>query len=747
MNQSGDLQRRTERFHKFSVALANAATIEQLLLASLPLIAETLEVDTVIALQLEGQDHLSLLLAHANGKPDTTPSLLALSDLPTARHALEKKAPTVLHSASADLSGGESDLLAEHQLQTLLCLPLIASSEAFGLLACGTTAHHSFSPAEIQTALTLANQLAIALTYTRLFELEHKRLGISEILVSTTRALGITLDLNVILDTLVAEAVKLFQADAVALWTWDSAEENLFVRASHGLSNEFVEQQQLPKEQIRHYISGEPHPPPFVVTTLGDEPFTDEGLVRQEKLYSALVAPMVDEAGRVTGALTIFSKDKPRNFDRRELELAPAFTGQAETAIERAELFQTVQRHLNELTILRQVAVLSSQAVSVDILLSSVTELMSSLFKREGFGFLMIEDETNILHIHPAYNSLPEDVKSIEIPLGEGITGHAAQTGQTLVVDDTTKDERFIDFNMNMRSEVAIPIKIGAEVVGVLNVESREANAFDESDVRFLETLVEQLSSAIERVQLYEALNDHAEQLELAHILQQQMIQSVAHELRTPLTYITSYVELIQDPDYGALSDEQKDMLDIIDRKADTLNNLISDFVTLQAFDAEALALEVEPVQPQALLREALVGCAAWAQQAKVTIVEDIPGDLPQVMADSFRIMQVMDNLLSNAIKFSPEGGQMTVAAQVLSGMVEIRISDTGIGIAPEFQERIFDRFYQVDGTSTRRYGGLGLGLPISREIVRAHDGDIRVDSTGVLGEGTIFSFTLPVAK
>jgi signal transduction histidine kinase len=237
-------------------------------------------------------------------------------------------------------------------------------------------------------------------------------------------------------------------------------------------------------------------------------------------------------------------------------------------------------------------------------------------------------------------------------------------------------------------------------------------------------------------------------ELDTAMKTKDQFLSNISHELRTPLNSIIGFTDLLLTQDLGpALSDQQRDFLETVARNGRQLLELINELLDLQRIAAGRMELKPEAVELAGLLAEAAGSVHAQAQQHRHTlVVSPLPQDL-RVHADRGRVRQVLLNLLSNAIKFTPDGGRITVAAAPVNGGAEARIavSDTGIGIAPEDQPKLFQEFSQLDASASRKYEGTGLGLALSRRLVELHGGAIGVESE--MGKGSTFWFTLPQAR
>jgi two-component system sensor histidine kinase VicK len=244
-----------------------------------------------------------------------------------------------------------------------------------------------------------------------------------------------------------------------------------------------------------------------------------------------------------------------------------------------------------------------------------------------------------------------------------------------------------------------------------------------------------------EVVGLVAVLEDVTEQEKLDR-QRKDFVANVSHELRTPLTTIKSYLEALDD---GAIHEPELAMhfLKVTRQEAERMTRLISDLLQLSRLDAKKVTFRKKPLAVEELLEEAVDRFSVQCRQKNILLTLYFHGRLPRVYADRDKLDQVLDNLLSNAVKYTPEGGSIAVVAQKRKdGMVEIGVADTGIGIPKKDLGRIFERFYRVDKARSRSLGGTGLGLSIAQEIVRAHGGEIEIDS--VYQKGTLVSFTLP---
>jgi signal transduction histidine kinase len=329
---------------------------------------------------------------------------------------------------------------------------------------------------------------------------------------------------------------------------------------------------------------------------------------------------------------------------------------------------------------------------------------------------------------------------------GQGV-GWVAEHGVALRVGDVSQDPRYVTAAPGIRSALVVPLVVGDRVIGVMHATSSHLDAFSEADERLLSMAATQAAIAIEHARLYGNLEHRAEdvaeayaELKEADRVKDEVLQNVSHELRTPLTFVKGYVDLLLDGNAGPLTEEQQEYLGIVAEKTDVIARLVEDIMFLD--QAGRLPGKKVPVSLVRVARRALRGWAATAEKAHLILVENLSDDLPPVAGDEGRLLQVFDNLLNNAIKFSPRGGQIVVTIANAGPMVQASVSDEGIGISKDQHERIFQRFYQVDGSAQRRFRGTGLGLAIVKHIIEMHEGQVWVESEP--GRGSSFYFTIP---
>ncbi len=335
---------------------------------------------------------------------------------------------------------------------------------------------------------------------------------------------------------------------------------------------------------------------------------------------------------------------------------------------------------------------------------------------------------------------------SIPLDAPRSLVARAARELSAVVVNDvlTAPDHLPNPLLPYTRSEVALPLYTGQRLLGVLDVQHDLPNYFSEPEVRTLQIVTNQLAIALTNAELYQEQLQNAERLRELDRLKSEFLANMSHELRTPLNSIIGYSELLIDEIAPTLDEMSAEDLRAIHSSGQHLLAIINDILDLAKIEAGRLELNRAPVDFAALVAQIVESARVLLKdKPDVALSAVLPDDLPLVDADIVRLRQVVWNLLSNAIKFT-EHGSVTLKATVKKRMLEVAVSDTGIGIAPEYHELIFDQFRQADGSATRRAGGTGLGLAITRQLIMMHGGRLWLESA--IGRGSTFTFTLPLA-
>jgi len=294
------------------------------------------------------------------------------------------------------------------------------------------------------------------------------------------------------------------------------------------------------------------------------------------------------------------------------------------------------------------------------------------------------------------------------------------------------------------RSVLAMPLLHEDRLVGGLVVTRRTPGEFTTDVVELLKTFATQSALAIQNARLFREIEIKSRELEVASQHKSEFLASMSHELRTPLNAIIGFSDVLLDGMFGEMTEKQTEYLQDILASGRHLLSLINDILDLSKIEAGRMELDLADFHLPAAIDDALLLMRERAGRRGLTLERHVGERLGEIRADERKVKQILLNLLSNAVKFTPEGGRIDVRATLVSGTAEISVTDTGIGIAPDDQEAVFEEFRQV-GTAAKKVEGTGLGLALCRKFVELHGGRIWVESQ--LGSGSTFTFAIPVRR
>jgi signal transduction histidine kinase/CheY-like chemotaxis protein len=324
------------------------------------------------------------------------------------------------------------------------------------------------------------------------------------------------------------------------------------------------------------------------------------------------------------------------------------------------------------------------------------------------------------------------------VRVGQGVNGRVVETLEPARVETDTPrsfgEECLAELEVRML--LAVPLKHKGRLLGVLNVMEKEHGSFTDEDQDLLESFASQAALALANAELYETAR------QLDH-MKSEFVAVVSHEVRTPLTAIQGSLELVLDDRYFQMVPKMRELLSICQANVERLRILINDILDFSKIEANHLSLDFSPVDLSDVAVEVVASMETIAEQKRIHLRLDAAEDLEAIPADRMRVGQVLTNLLGNALKFTPDGGRVEITLDRLpEGGVVCVVSDTGPGIASQDLGKLFQKFQQIDSSLTRRQGGTGLGLVISKGLVEGHGGRIWVESE--VGVGSRFCFTLP---
>jgi signal transduction histidine kinase len=379
-------------------------------------------------------------------------------------------------------------------------------------------------------------------------------------------------------------------------------------------------------------------------------------------------------------------------------------------------------------------------------LLQAIVDIASELTESAGASILLYDHASGELRFEALPGFQDQDLKGMSVPLDSSIAGWIFTHTRPMVLQDATKDPRIyreIDKSTEFQttSLLGVPLMVNQQPIGVIEaVNKRDMGHYTEDDLAVLETLAGQAAVAIENVRLLKKLQDANAELLRLDRMKSDFIAIASHELRTPLGLILGHSTFLKETSNA----EQQEQLDVIIRSAMRLKEIIEDMAIIAHDDEGKSRVRRERFSINELIVEIANKYEKTAEKQGITFEYDIPkGRDIEIVGDREKISLALVNLVENALTFTDTGGQIGVKAELDDGYVKVLVVDTGIGIPTEEQERIFDRFYQIESHLTRKHGGMGLGLSIAKAMVEMHNGQIWCESNE--GMGSLFCFMLPV--
>ena len=471
--------------------------------------------------------------------------------------------------------------------------------------------------------------------------------------------------------------------------------------------------------------------------------------------HSAAAVPILRD-GLAIGSIAVTRAQAGRLPDR-QIDLLKTFADQAVIAIENVRLFKELEartaeltRSVGELTALGEVSQALSSTLDLDTVLTTVVNRAVELAGADG-GSIFEYDET-AQEFQPRVSTEAGDVvaatRQTHLRKGEGAVGRMAVTRETVQIPDIAIEGAYDShargalLRSGRHALLAVPLLSEQHIIGGLVISRNVAGEFPAELVDLLKTFATQSALAIQNARLFQEIADKSRQLETVSRHKSEFLANMSHELRTPLNAIIGFSEVLAQGMFGDVNEKQAEYLRDILESGRHLLSLINDILDLSKIEAGRMELEASEFDMPEAIQNALTLVRERALRRGIALHHVIDDRVAEIRADERKLKQVLLNLLSNAIKFTPEGGRIEVRATPADGAIEVSVTDTGIGIAPEEQEAVFEEFRQV-GTADKKAEGTGLGLALSRKFVELHGGKIHV--TSHVGVGSTFTFTLPI--
>jgi len=462
-------------------------------------------------------------------------------------------------------------------------------------------------------------------------------------------------------------------------------------------------------------------------------------------IRAALAVPLMREGGAY-GAIFLF-RSEPRPFAPAQIALVETFARQAAIAIDNVRLFNETREALERQTAIGEVLrEMSASPTDVRPVLEAVSRRALRLCDADDAPILIAEGD--VLVAATADSGAPEGER---YPIDRAlVAGRAFLDRAPVHVADLLAPEAAREFpegsrlarEMGYRTIVAVPLMRESKPVGVLTLRRKSVRPFDDKSLALLQTFADQAAIGVENVRLFSEIQDKSRQLEIANKHKSEFLANMSHELRTPLNAVIGFSEVLLERLFGELNDKQDDYLKDILTSGRHLLALINDILDLAKVEAGRMELEPSRFHIPTAIDNAMTLVRERAQRHGIALGHAIDASLDHIVADERKFKQILVNLLTNAVKFTPDGGKVDVLARRAGDVLEVAVRDTGIGIAKDDQEAVFEEFRQVGRHYTNKQEGTGLGLSLTRRFVELHGGAIRLESEP--GRGSTFTFVIP---
>jgi PAS domain S-box-containing protein len=638
-------------------------------------------------------------------------------------------------------------------IKSAIFAPLLWEGRGMGAIFVGRDHVSSFSEKEIALLKTFADQAAIAIENVRLFNETKEALERQTATAGILRVIsGSPTDTQPVFEEIVQSGLKLFSGAAISIALPDGDRVRAAAVAESDPQQATAWRSRFPFPLTREYMHGLAILERRVVD-IPDVRSAPERLAPGASNFLAsgyraiTIMPMM-RGDTAIGALSVV-RLAPGPLTDKQLAVLKTFADQATIAIENVRLFNETKEALEQQTAISEILrAISGSPGEVAPMLEAVAERAVKLCESGEAGIFLQEGDHFRFAAGCQTGSTFRPGETIRITRGS-VLGRALIDREVVHVVDLAAAPmeeyplaREYQKRFGHRSIIAVPLMREDRAIGVIGLWRFEVRPFSDKHIALVRTFADQAAIAIENVRLFREIQEKSQQLEIANRHKSEFLANMSHELRTPLNAIIGFTRIVMRRSKDELEAKQYENLEKIHSSGQHLLQLINAILDLSKVEAGRVEVNAVDVALAPVLEQCVKTVEPLVKAPAVRLLKEFDGELPRVYTDEEKLRQIVINLLSNAVKFT-EQGTVRVQAKGNGASFTVAVADTGIGIPADKLEHVFEEFAQADASSTRVYGGTGLGLTIARRLARLMGGDISVHSQP--GAGSTFTLTLPL--
>jgi signal transduction histidine kinase len=577
----------------------------------------------------------------------------------------------------------------------------------------------------------------------------HAKADLGDALTEMVKTIASKLEIDEALNQIVEGAMSLTAANETAIWLLDEETGELFLEAERGIGDERIRRVRIPVSDKLVYQ---------VIETgqslrANRTPDGDRIEVRTGHLVEALIYVPIALGGVTFGVLASAHHQPGQAFGPNDQRILETIADFAAIAVHNSRLYgaadSAAAQRVAELTAINELSRAASSSLNPTKVYTMLTQQVQEHWGVEAVSLWIMDSSTNTVNFVSDSRGKTVRRDTAAAKNTEQLVNAVVESGEPLLLSDANRLNLHltVEDTHQIRSELAVPIKLKSRILGVLDLQSPRFNRFLQTDVQTLQTVADQLAVTIENAQLYKQVENHAKRLEelveqrtdeydtaSEHLqtlsrLKDEFVANVSHELRSPITNLTLLHSVIR----NAPPRKRDRYLDAMERETERLEQIVDDLLRLSRMEEEGVTLRVMPVDLNALCDRYVTDRGTLAESRGLTLALNQHPDVLAVPADEGLMGQVLSILLTNALNYTPSGGwvEVNTKVQIVEGQrwVGFNVSDNGLGIPPDEEPYLFQRFFRGKVGRESGRSGTGLGLSIAREIMDQHDGRVEVES------------------